>query len=237
MDIGKLKGVPCSLLIVEQKSSPFLPVFLNLVGFPASDCMSVNWRLCLNFLRNRKNILWLLKRNDLVICGFSQLWNLLVLWTSKMQHCPFYVDWTLGTSVFSEKWNGWTFPPTCFVLIWLQKTEPDFQESRTVKGSLGYCWEPGKVAEAGLCINVEIRPARKGGQIQNGGTWGKPKISDIILCKRSLKIGLLNNMFTTHYYSPDEFLPLCTCSVVGLLKIVIIQGFCRRPIILRIAGY
>lgn len=89
-----------------------------------------------------------------------------------------------------------------------------------------------------MCVNVEIRPARKGGQIQNGGTWGKPtssQISDIILCKRSLKIGLLNNMFTTHYYSPDEFLPLCTCSVVGLLVIVIIKGFCRRPIIL-IAG-
>lgn len=91
-----------------------------------------------------------------------------------------------------------------------------------------------------MCVNVEICPALKGGQIQNGGTWGKltaSQISDIILCERSLKIGPLNNMFTIYYYSPDEFLSLCTCSVVGLVMIVIVKGFCRRPIILRIAGY
>lgn len=39
----------------------------QLVGFPASDCLSVSWSFCLHFLRNRRTCFDDLKRNDLVI--------------------------------------------------------------------------------------------------------------------------------------------------------------------------
>lgn len=136
--------------------------------------------------------------------------NLMILCSSSPKNsCSFYFESSLLFS--GGKWNGWTFPPICFALVWLQKTELDLQGSCIVKGSLGICWELGKVAAAGLCINEETSTALKGGQIRSGGSWREPtssQIGDVILCKRSIKMGHLSVVCLPHIIPIQEFFPL-----------------------------